>query len=181
MVPGLPAPAAGQADPAAGRPARAVAPPSDGLGAGEPPSRWTLRRRVRLVRRHLGSGPYLDYGGKLLAPLAARGSASAFVPDPTRAEAVRRAAPGCPVHTNPDAIPAGVFRGVLAVTSAQPDEATLATWRRVLVPEGGRVLVVGAEPGPATGFTRRWAGRERWRSGVAVVVLEAQPERMIGA
>jgi hypothetical protein len=145
------------------------------------PTRRVLRRRVRLVRRHLGHGPYLDYDGELLTLLAAHGSASALVADPGRAEAVRRGAPGCPVHTNPDAIPAGVFRGVLAVTAEPPDTATLATWRRVLVPDRGRVLLIGAAPASpgAAGFTVRWTGRERLRSGAAVVLLEAAPGRMI--
>jgi hypothetical protein len=148
---------------------------------GTSPGRRVLRRRVRLVRRQLGPGPYLDYDGELLAQLAAHGSASAFVADPARAEAVRREAPGCPVHTNPDAIPAGVFRGVLAVTAEPPDAATLATWRRVLIPDAGRVLLIGVAPESpgAAGFTVRWTGRERWRSGPAVVVLEVAPGRMI--
>ena len=79
--------------------------------------------------------PYLDYGcgrGDLLALLATRGSATGFVVDPTLAELARSAAPGCPVHTNAEALPAGVFRGVLAVTTTPPDPTTLATWRRVL-------------------------------------------------
>jgi SAM-dependent methyltransferase len=134
-----------------------------------------LRRRVRLARRHLGPGPYLDYGcghGELLALLAACGSATGFVADPALAELARAAAPGCPVHTNPDALPAGVFRGVLAVTAAPPDAATLATWRRVLAP-GGRALLVGAVPRQPLGFTVRWIGQERWR-GAPAAVLESE-------
>ena len=134
-----------------------------------------LRRRVRFARRHLGPGPYLDYGcgrGELLGLLAARGSAAGFVADPTLAELARAAAPGCPVHTNPDALPAGVFRGVLAVTAAPPDAATLATWRRVLAP-GGRALLVGAVPRQPLGFTVRWIGQERWR-GAPAAVLESE-------
>jgi SAM-dependent methyltransferase len=134
-----------------------------------------LRHRVRLVRRHLGPGPYLDYGcgyGELLALLAAYGSATGFVADPALAELARAAAPGCPVHTNPEALPAGVFRGVLAVTAAPPDPATLATWRRVLVP-GGRALLVGAVPQQPLGFALRWIGQERWR-GAPAAVLESE-------
>jgi SAM-dependent methyltransferase len=141
----------------------------------EPPARWLLRRWVRLARRHLGPGPYLDYGcghGELLALLAARGSATGFVADPALADLARTAAPGCPVHTNPEALPAAVFRGVLAVTTTPPDPATLATWHRVLVP-GGRVLMVGATPQSPDGFTLRWTGRERWRRGIPAVVLES--------
>ena len=134
-----------------------------------------LRRRVRFARRHLGPGPYLDYGcgrGELLGLLAARGSAAGFVADPTLAELARAAAPGCPVHTNPEALPAGVFRGVVAVATTPPDPTTLATWRRVLVP-GGRALLVGAVPGQALGFTLRWIGQEGWR-GAPAAVLESE-------
>ena len=134
-----------------------------------------LRRRVRLARRHLGPGPYLDYGcghGELLALLAARGSAAGFVTDPALAELARSAAPGCPVHTNPEALPAGVFRGVLAVAATPPDPTTLATWRRVLVP-GGRALLVGAVPKQPLGFTLRWIGHEGWR-GAPAAVLESE-------
>jgi SAM-dependent methyltransferase len=150
--------------------ARATAPPD-----AEHPTPRLLRRRVRLARRHLGPGPYLDYGcgrGELLAFLADWGSAAGFAADPALAELARTAAPGCPVHTNPEALPASVFRGVLAMTTTPPDAVTLATWRRVLVPRG-RVLVVGVAPDHAEGFALRWAGREGWRRGVAVVVLEA--------
>ena len=142
----------------------------------EPPTRWLLRKRIRLARRHLGPGPYLDYGcdrGALLALLATRGSATGFVADPALAELARTAAPGCPVHTNPEALPAGVFRGILAMTTTAPAPATLATWRRVLVAKG-RVLVVGVAPDPTDGFRFRWIGREGWRRGAAVVVLEAE-------
>ena len=135
--------------------ARVTAPPD--VGARAP---HLLRRRVRLVRRHLGPGPYLDYGcgrGELLALLATRGSVTGFVPEPALAELARTAAPGCPVHTNPDALPAGVFRGILAVTTTPPAAATLATWRRVLVARrsraGGR-----RRPGPA-GRLRHPLGR----------------------
>ena len=134
-----------------------------------------LRRRVRLVRRHLGPGPYLDYGcgrGELLALLATRGSVTGFVADPTVAELARAAAPGCPVHTNPEALPAGVFRGLLAVAVAPPDPATLRTWHRVLVP-AGRALVLGAVPRQPAGFVMRWTGQER-RRGVPAAVLESE-------
>ncbi len=140
-----------------------------------PPDARVLRRRVRFVRRRLGPGPYLDYGcgrGDLLALLATRGSATGFVVDPVLAELARAAAPGCPVHTNAESLPAGVFRGVLAVTTTPPDAATLATWRRVLVP-GGRVLLVGAVPDQPHGFAVRWIGYERWR-GAPAAVLESE-------
>jgi SAM-dependent methyltransferase len=148
-------------------------PPTTALPPAEPVRR--LRGRVRFVRRHLGPGPYLDYGcgrGDLLALLATRGSATGFVVDPVLAELARAAAPGCPVHTNAESLPAGVFRGVLAVTTTPPDAATLATWRRVLVP-GGRVLLVGAVPDQPHGFAVRWIGYERWR-GAPAAVLEGE-------
>lgn len=129
-----------------------------------------VRRRIRLVRRHLGPGPYLDYGCALLAPLSTRGSVTGFVADPALAELARTAAPGCPVHTNPEALPVGLFRGLVAATA--PDPAALTTWRRVLVP-GGRALVLGAVPHRLDGFTVRWTGREGWRGGPAVVLENA--------
>ena len=148
-------------------------PPTTALPPAEPVRR--LRGRVRLARRHLGPGPYPYYGcgrGDLLALLATRGSATGFVVDPVLAELARAAAPGCPVHTNAESLPAGVFRGVLAVTTTPPDAATLATWRRVLVP-GGRVLLVGAVPDQPHGFAVRWIGYERWR-GAPAAVLEGE-------
>ena len=148
-------------------------PPTTALPPAEPARR--LRGRVRLVRRPLGPGPYLDYGcgrGDLLALLATRGSATGFVVDPALAELARAAAPGCPVHTDPESLPAGVFRGVLAVTTTPPDAATLATWRRVLV-LGGRALLVGAVPDQPHGFAVRWIGHERWR-GAPAAVLEGE-------
>ena len=148
-------------------------PPTTALPPAEPVRR--LRGRVRLARRHLGPGPYLDYGcgrGDLLALLATRGSATGFVVDPVLAELARAAAPGCPVHTNAESLPGGVFRGVLAVMTTPPTAATLATWRRVLVP-GGRVLLVGAVPDRPHGFAVRWIGYERWR-GAPAAVLEGE-------
>ena len=148
-------------------------PPTTALPPAEPVRR--LRGRVRLVRRHLGPGPYLYYGcgrGDLLALLATRGSATGFVVDPVLAELARAAAPGCPVHTNAESLPGGVFRGVLAVMTTPPTAATLATWRRVLVP-GGRVLLVGAVPDQPHGFAVRWIGYERWR-GAPAAVLEGE-------
>lgn len=143
--------------------------------------RRALRRRIRLVRRHLGPGPYLDFGcgrGDLLALLAAHGSVTGFEADAELADLARQAAPGCPVHTIPDAIPSGVFRGVLA--PSRPDDATLTLWRRLLARGGGRVLMIGdgaiaPERLAAAGFALRWEGREHWRLGPSVVVLEARP------
>lgn len=158
-------------------PSDPAAHPTGGLGYA---ARRGLRRRLRLVRRHLGPGPYLDFGcgrGDLLALLAAHGSASGFEADVDLAELARRAAPGCPVHTSADAIPTGVFRGVVA--PSRPDDATLALWRRALARPGGRVLLIGdgdtsSRQLAAAGFTVCWEGREHWRTGPSVVVLKAR-------
>lgn len=168
--PALEAPALG---PALGAPA--AGPALGGPPAADAVARRLLRRRVRLARRRLGRGPYLDYGcgrGDLLALLASRGSATGYTPDPVLAELARVAAPGCPVFTNAEALPAGVFRGLLAVTTTPPDAATLATWRRVLA-VAGRVLVVGVALEDSDGFAVRWTGRERWRGAPAVVLESA--------
>src|SRR3954447_17405690 len=152
-----------------------VPPLPQSVDVAAPPDARVLRRRVRFVRRRLGPGPYLDYGcgrGDLLALLAARGSVTGFVLDADLAELARTSAPGCPVHTNPEALPVGVFRGVLAVTTTPPDAVTLATWRRVLVPRG-RVLLIGTFPDRPEGFTVRWIGRERWRGANAAVLESA--------
>jgi SAM-dependent methyltransferase len=127
-----------------------------------------LRRRARAVRRHLGPGPYLHAGcgtGGLLALLARAGSASGYEPDPAAAEQARRAAPGCPVHGNADAIPSGAFRGV--VVEGVPVDAV--EWARILAP-GGHVLLVGDGAVP-DGFAVLRAGREgRW-SGAPMRLL----------
>lgn len=129
-----------------------------------PPLRWYMR----MVRRFVGAGPYLDFGcgsGHLLRHLAEHGSASGFETAGDAAGRSRNNAPGCPVHTTLDGIPSGVYRGVVAVHTLQhlDDEtvaAALACWRRVLVP-GGRVLVVVPDPG---GRASELAG-ERWTGG----------------
>ena len=127
-----------------------------------------LRRRARAVRRYLGPGPYLHAGcgtGALLALLARAGSASGYEPDPAAAEEARRAAPGCPVHGDPDAIPSGAFRGV--VVDGTP--AGALEWARILAP-GGHVLLVGDGAVP-DGFAVLRAGREGRLSGKPVRVL----------
>ncbi len=129
------------------------------------PDRRSPRWYVRMVRRYLGFGPYLDFGcgaGPLLRRLAAHGSASGFEISEYSAALSREAAPGCPVHTLLDEIPSGVFRGITAVHVLEHlDDDTartvLACWRRVLVP-GGRALVVVPDP---AGKARVLAG-EGW-------------------
>jgi len=122
-------------------------------GNGQAGDRPALRWYVRMIRRYVGVGPYLDFGcgtGHLLRRLAAHGSASGFEISPYSAELSRCTAPGCPVHTSLDTIPSGVFRGISAIHVLEHlDDATatsvLACWRRVLVP-GGRALVVMPDP-----------------------------------
>lgn len=134
--------------------------PVDGGAAARdrPPRRWY----VRIVRRYIGAGPYLDFGcgpGHLLRHLAEHGSASGFEVSDHSAALARRIAPGCPVHSSLGAMPTGVYRGITAVQVLQhlDDDsaaAALACWRRVLVP-GGRALV--AVPDRA-GRARRHTG-----------------------
>jgi SAM-dependent methyltransferase len=120
---------------------------------GQAGDRPALRWYVRMVRRYVGQGPYLDFGcgtGHLLRRLAAHGPASGFEISPYSARMARETAPGCDVHTTLDAIPAAAFRGLTAVHVLEhlDDETVagvLACWRRVLVP-GGRALVVMPDP-----------------------------------
>jgi SAM-dependent methyltransferase len=132
---------------------------------GQAGDRPALRWYVRMVRRYVGPGPYLDFGcgtGHLLRRLAVHGSASGFEISPYSAEQSRRTAPGSPVYTAMDDIPGDVFRGLTAIHVLEHlDDATaaavLACWRRILVP-GGRALVVMPDP---AGKARRLAG-EAW-------------------
>jgi SAM-dependent methyltransferase len=134
-------------------------------GNGQAGDRPALRWYVRMVRRYLGPGPYLDFGcgtGHLLRRLAEHGSASGFEISEYSASISRRTAPGSPVHTTMDDIPSGVFRGLTAIHVLEhlDDETAgqvLDCWRRVLVPHG-RALVVMPDP---AGKARAMAG-ERW-------------------
>ena len=123
--------------------------------------RPALRWYARLVRRHCGPGPYLDFGcgtGHLLRRLARLGPAAGFEVSPWAA-ATARAVAGVPVHERLDDLPTGGFGVVVAVHVLEHvDDAAvataLATWQRVLRP-GGRALVVTPDP----------AGRGRALSG----------------
>ena len=120
---------------------------------GQAGDRPALRWYVRLVRRYCGAGPYLDFGcgtGHLLRRLAACGSAAGFEVSAWSVAAARAAAPGVRVYDDPDALPGAAFGVVVAVHVLEhlDDDAvaaTLATWRRVLVP-GGRALVATPDP-----------------------------------
>lgn len=122
-------------------------------GNGQGGDRPALRWYVRMVRRYLGPGPYLDFGcgtGHLLRRLSHHGSASGFEISAYSAGLSRQTAPDSPVHTTLGDIPSGAFRGLTAIHVLEhlDDEtvsAVLACWRRVLVP-GGCALVVMPDP-----------------------------------
>ncbi|HEY2206626.1 MAG TPA: methyltransferase domain-containing protein [Pseudonocardia sp.] len=129
--------------------------------------RPALRWYVRLVRRYVGPGPYLDFGcgtGFLVRRLSGIGEAAGFEVSEFSARRARRTAPGCTVHTDMSGFADGSFGGLTAIhvlehlEDAQVAEA-LATWRRVLRP-GGRALVVMPDPaGRARALTGTgWAG-----------------------
>jgi SAM-dependent methyltransferase len=134
---------------------------SNGQAGDRPALRWY----VRMVRRYVGEGPYLDFGcgtGHLVRRLSRHGAAAGFEISPYSAETARRTSEGCPVYTSLDAIPTGGYRGLTAVHVLEHlDDVTatqvLACWRRVLVP-GGRALVVMPDP---AGKARALAG-EGW-------------------
>jgi len=131
---------------------------ANGQGGDRPALRWY----VRMVRRYLGDGPCLDFGcgtGHLVRRLAAHGPAAGFEISPYSAAASRRTAPGSTIYTATDDIPDASFGALTAVHVLEhlDDDtaaATLACWRRVLVP-GGRALVVMPDP---AGRARALAG-----------------------
>jgi len=120
---------------------------------GQAGDRPALRWYARLVRRYCGPGPYLDFGcgtGHLLRRLAAHGSAAGLEVSAWSVAAARATAPGARVYDDPDALPDAAFGALVAVHVLEhlDDDAvaaTLATWRRVLVP-GGHALVATPDP-----------------------------------
>ncbi|OLT12547.1 hypothetical protein BJF78_24140 [Pseudonocardia sp. CNS-139] len=133
-------------------------------GNGQAGDRPALRWYVRMVRRYVGEGPYLDFGcgtGHLVRRLSEHGAAAGFEISPYSAATARATAAGCPIHTTLDEIPSGAYRGLTAVHVLEHLDATatdvLACWRRVLLP-GGRALVVMPDP---AGRARALAG-EGW-------------------
>jgi SAM-dependent methyltransferase len=120
---------------------------------GQAGDRPALRWYARLVRRYCGPGPYLDFGcgtGHLLRRLAAHGSAAGLEVSDWSVAAARATAPGAHVYDDPDALPDAGFGALVAVHVLEHLDdaavaATLATWRRVLVP-GGRALVATPDP-----------------------------------
>ncbi|MGD9990768.1 hypothetical protein [Pseudonocardia sp.] len=121
-----------------------------------------LAWHLKLVRRYLGAGPYLDFrcaGGQRLRRLAQHGAATGFTPDDAVARLARAEAPGCPVVTDPADLADDGFRGVVAVddTGALDDRAVLdaiALWRRVLRGDG-RVLLQAPDAGGRGACLRR--------------------------
>jgi SAM-dependent methyltransferase len=145
---------------------------------GQAGDRPALGWYVRMVRRYLGPGPYLDFGcgtGHLLRRLAEHGSASGFEISQYSAGLSRRTAPGSPVHTTMDDIPGGVFRGLTAIHVLEHlDDGTAAEvlrcWQRILVP-GGRALVVMPDP---AGKGRALAG-EGWNGYLDPTHINLKP------
>jgi SAM-dependent methyltransferase len=127
--------------------------------------RPALRYYTRLVRRYIGSGPYLDFGcgtGHLVHHLARLGSAAGFEISEYSAEIGRKNAPGSTIYTDVADIGDASFGGLTAIhvlehlTDEIADEA-IETWLRILRPRA-RVLVVMPDP---AGRARRMA-QERW-------------------
>ncbi|MEJ8278757.1 hypothetical protein [Pseudonocardia spirodelae] len=131
-----------------------------------PPERAALQWYLRLVRHHLGRGPYLDVagsGGALLAGLTRLGPASGLAGSDAEADAMRHGAPGCPVYRGVDALPApAASLTAVEVLDRLPDagldgDTGPGGWFRALEP-GGHALVVAAD---AEGRGRQLSGA-RW-------------------
>lgn len=129
---------------------------------GQADDRPALKLYTRLVARYTDGGPYLDFGcgtGHLVRRLCALGPAAGFEVSDYSAARARANAPGCAVHTDPEALPTGGYGALTAIHVLEhlDDEVaaqTLSTWRRILRP-GGQALVVMPDP---AGRGRRLAG-----------------------
>jgi len=143
--------------------------------------RPALAYYVRLVRRYVGAGPYLDFGcgtGHLLRRLSQIGDASGFEISEFSAERARQNATGCSVATSTGDLPSNTFGGITSIHVLEhlDDEvatAVLQTWRRVLGP-GGRVLAVMPDPG---GKARRMLG-EQWGGFDDPTHINLKPHRV---
>lgn len=134
--------------------------------APDPPVPAARQWYLRLVRHHLGRGPYLDVrgiGGTLLSGLTRLGPVSGLAGSDEEAAAMRDGAPGCPVHCRIDDLP-GPVAALTAVEvldrlpdAALDDDTGPGGWFRALEP-GGHALVVAAD---AQGRGRELAGA-RW-------------------
>jgi SAM-dependent methyltransferase len=135
---------------------------------------------VRLVRRYVGAGPYLDFGcgtGHLLRRLSQLGEVAGFEVSEFSAERARQTA-GCPVFSSIEELPSSSYGGITAIHVLEHlhDElasSVLHTWRRVLGP-GGRVLAVMPDPG---GKARRMLG-EGWGGFDDPTHINLKPHRV---
>lgn len=134
---------------------------------GQAGDRPALRYYTRLIGRHAPGGPYLDYGcgtGFLVKHLQTLGAADGFEISEYSAATTRRTAPGSTVWTDPDEIPAGRYGGLTAihVTEHLADDvldAAVATWARVLRPDGVALVVTPDPAGRARALTQdAWNG-----------------------
>jgi SAM-dependent methyltransferase len=127
--------------------------------------RPALRYYTRLVKRYVGEGPYLDFGcgtGYLVRHLAGLGPAAGFEVSLYSAAIGRETAPGSTFYTDVAEIADASFGGLTAIhvlehLADDVAEEALATFRRVLKPNG-RALVVMPDP---AGRARRLT-QERW-------------------
>jgi SAM-dependent methyltransferase len=142
--------------------------------------RPALAYYVRLVRRYIGAGPYLDFGcgtGHLLRRLSQVGEVAGFEISEFSADRARNTA-SCSVVTSMDELPSNTFGGITAIHVLEHLDDDLAssvlqTWRRVLGP-GGRVLAVMPDPG---GKARRMLG-ERWGGFDDPTHINLKPHRV---
>jgi SAM-dependent methyltransferase len=119
---------------------------------------------VRLVRRYIGKGPYLDFGcgtGHLLRRLSQIGSSAGFEVSEFSAARARATAAGCEVSTSMGDLRTAAYSGLTAIHVLEHLEDPVAdlvlqTWTRVLAP-GGRALVVMPDP---SGRARRLHGAD---------------------
>ncbi|MGH3980135.1 MAG: class I SAM-dependent methyltransferase [Pseudonocardiaceae bacterium] len=132
---------------------------------GQLADRPALGYYVRLLRRYVGPGPYLDFGcgtGHLVRRMSTVAPAAGFETSEYSAHQARHTAPGCPVYTRVDDIPSAHFGGIAAIHVLEhlPDDLaadSLRAWHRALTPTG-RMLVVMPDP---AGRARALLG-ERW-------------------
>lgn len=131
-----------------------------------PPAPAARQWYLRLVRNHLGRGPYLDVagvGGALLSGLTRLGPASGLAGTDAEAASMREGAPGCPVYRRIGDLPGPAAALTAVEVLDRLEESALDTdtgpggWLRALRP-GGHALVVAAD---AEGRGRELAGA-RW-------------------
>lgn len=132
---------------------------------GQLDDRPALRFYTRLVARYIGRGPVLDFGcgtGHLVRRLGSRGPADGFEVSRYSADRARRTAPGARIYTDPRMIPARAYAGLTAIhvvehLTDEDVDASIATWHRILAPDG-KALIVTPD---LAGFGRALA-QESW-------------------